>query len=164
MVGIMKSRKKNYDNERTQLQMADLLIDVVPVVMQVLREEMRHGRGDKLTVPQFRVLAGIGRGITQNKILADKLGVSEAAISRMIDVLFLEKLINKGINKNDRRLAELSLTAEGRKLFNHIKSDARERLKGKMNLIKENDINLIITGLESLKNNINKLSLADVKE
>ena len=160
----MITKKKSLDNGKTHLQMADLLMDVIPKMMQVLRSEMRYGRGDRLTVPQFRVLANINRGITQNKILADKLGVSAAAISRMVDVLVIEKLVIKGINKDDRRHAKLSLSIEGKKLFDHIKNDARYRLKGKINSININEINLIIAGLESLQKNMSELQNLKEKE
>jgi DNA-binding MarR family transcriptional regulator len=145
-----------------EYQFADLVMDLIPKVMQVLREDMRHGRGERLTVPQFRVLAAIGRGIDQNKLLADRFGVSEPAMSRMLDALVLDGLINKGINKLDRRHSKISLTAEGEKLYNFIKNDARKRMQNKVSNIDTLELKIIINGLLSLQKNLTEIQ--DISE
>ncbi|MDO9181817.1 MAG: MarR family transcriptional regulator [Bacteriovorax sp.] len=137
--------------------LADLMMDVMPKAMQSIREEMRQGRGDRVTIPQFRVLAAVNRGICHNKELGERLGVSEAAISKMIDFLVKEGLIKKGINKNDRRQSLLSLTNEGQKLFNFIKNDARSRLKIKLEALSVEDVDSVIYGLKILEKNLSAL-------
>ena len=133
-------------------------MDVMPKAMQSLREEMRQGRGDRLTVPQFRVLAGVNRGVASNKELCELLGVSEAAISRMVDHLVQDGLLKKSLHRTDRRQSVLALTDEGSGMFNYIKSDARDRLKQKLNALDDESLGLVIKGLEILKENINILS------
>ena len=133
------------------------MMDVMPKAMQVIREEMRKGRGERLTVPQFRVLAAVNRGISQNKELGERLGVSEAAISRMIDSLVNDGLIKKIINKDDRRQKVLTLSAEGQKLYNFIKSDARSRLKDKLEALTNEDVESVIIGLQILQKNLTVL-------
>ena len=129
-------------------------MDVVPKTMQSIREEMRKGRGDQLTVPQFRLLAAVNRGVCHNKVLGEGLGVSEAAISRMVDSLVKEGLMKKGINKSDRRQSILSLSSEGQKLYNFIKSSARTRLKNKLESLSDKDVELAILGLKILQNHL----------
>lgn len=133
-------------------------MDVIPKAMQSIREEMRHGRGDRLTVPQFRVLAAVNRGITHNKEIGDALGVSEAAISRMIDFLVQDGLIKKTTSKIDRRQSFLCLTIEGAKLYNSIKTKARNRIKNKLDKISSEDQQMAIKGLEILQSNLSILS------
>lgn len=130
------------------------MMDVVPKAMQSIREEMRQGRGDKLTVAQFRVLAAVNRGLCHNKEIGDLLGVSEAAISRMIDVLVQEALIKKVMSKKDKRQTVLSLTSEGQKLYSFIKSDARTKLKVKLDSISSEDLAKVVLGLEILQQHI----------
>lgn len=130
------------------------MMEVMPKAMQSLREEMRKGRGDRLTVPQFRVLAAVNRGLCHNKEIGDLLGVSEAAISRMIDKLEQDGMIKKGINKKDRRLTVLSLTKEGQKFYNFVKTDARGRLKSKLDALSDQDADALIKGLEILQKNL----------
>lgn len=133
------------------------MMEVMPKAMQSIREEMRKGRGERLTVPQFRVLAAINRGICHNKELGDQLGVSEAAISRMVDSLVQEGLIKKGINKIDRRLTVLTLTSEGQRLYNFIKTDARSRLQIKLEVLSSEDVEAVIHGLKILQKNLSVL-------
>lgn len=129
----------------------------MPKAMQSIREEMRQGRGDRLTVPQFRVLAAVNRGLCSNKEIGDLLGVSEAAISRMIDVLVQDGLLKKAVNKIDRRQSVLSLTSEGNKLYSFIKTDARNRLKNKLDALSGEDVDTVIKGLEILQENLTLL-------
>lgn len=126
----------------------------MPKIMQSLREEMRRGRGDHLTVAQFRTLAAINRGLSSNKEIGDLLGVSEAAISRMLDYLVVQGLIKKSTSKTDRRQKSLSLTNEGQKLFTHIRSDARTRLSLRLTELSESDAKAVIQGLEILQKNL----------
>ena len=130
------------------------MLDVMPKAMQVIREEMRQGRGDRLTVPQFRVLANVNRGFCHNKIIGERLGVSEAAISRMVDLLVQDGLIKKTVSKVDRRQSVLSLTAEGSTLYNNIRGDARNRMKQKLENFPSNELETMIEGLEFLKKNL----------
>lgn len=130
------------------------MMDVIPKAMQSIREEMRKGRTERLTVPQFRVLAAVDRGLCHNKEIGDLLGVSEAAISRMIDVLEQDGLVKKEISKSDRRIRFLSLTSDGQKFFHHIKADAKTRLKTKLSILSKEEAEIVIKGLEILHNNL----------
>ncbi len=139
--------------------LADLMMEVMPKAMQSIREEMRKGRGDRLTVPQFRLLAAVNRGICFNKDLGESLGVSEAASSRMIDFLVQDGLIKKGNHKSDRRLTVVTLTSEGLKLYNFIKSDARSRLKHKLDVLPQEDLESAIIGLKILLKNLGAIEI-----
>ncbi|MGZ3789159.1 MAG: MarR family winged helix-turn-helix transcriptional regulator [Bacteriovorax sp.] len=144
-------------NQKKNAYLADIMMDVIPKAMQSIREEMRKGRGDQLTVTQFRVLAAVNRGLAHNKEICDILGVSEAAISRMTDILVKEGLLKKGVNKMDKRLTVLSLSAAGAKLYNMIRTDAKKRLKIKLEALTEEDCEAVIKGLEILQVNLSLL-------
>lgn len=138
------------------MYLAELLIDVFPKVMQSVRHEMRAERGE-LTITQFRMLANVRQGVCNNKILGEKLGVSEAAVSRMLDLLVQENLIAKKIDEEDRRNKVLTLTASGKKLYEKITQSARERMSVKLQALEENDRETVIRGLEVLQKNLNIL-------
>lgn len=137
--------------------LAELMMDVIPKAIQSIREEMRKGRGERLTVPQFRVLASVNKGFSHNKEIGDRLGVSEAAISRMVDFLVKDGLIKKSINKSDRRQTLLALTTEGQKLYNVSKTEARNRLKIKLEVLSDEDLESVINGLKILQKNLSVL-------
>lgn len=144
-------------NTKNNSQLAELMMDVMPKVMQSIRVKMRHGRGDRLTVPQFRVLAAIKRGINHNKDLSEHLGVSEAAISRMLEYLVKNDLVQKEVSKLDRRQSVLSLSNEGEKLQSSIKAEARNNLKNKLEVLSVLEIESVINGLKILRDNLSLL-------
>lgn len=126
-------------------------MDVLPKTMQTLREEMRSSRGNELTVPQFRVLAAINRGMGFNKQIGELLGVSEAAISRMIDGLVKDGYIQKTVSLKDRRKSVLSLSAYGRKFFKSAKNNTRLHLIEKLEHLNSSDVQIILNGLVALE-------------
>jgi DNA-binding MarR family transcriptional regulator len=126
-------------------------MEVTPKLMQTIREEMRHGRGDNLTIPQFRVLAAVNRGLIHNKEICELLGVSEAAISRMIDGLVKDGFLKKKTNELDKRQTLLSLTSSGKKYFKNVKLDARNKLKEKWKTLTEEELLMVINCLEIFK-------------
>lgn len=137
----------------TEQYLAELIINVVPKTMQSIRQDMRKERGE-LTITQFRMLANVKHGVCNNKELGERLGVSEAAVSRMIDLLVQEKLIKKIVNKDDRRNKVLSLTTNGKKLFEQITASARGRLAIRLETMDKKDREAVIFGLEVLQKNL----------
>jgi len=135
-------------------KISELMIDVIPKVMQSIRVEMRECRGDKLSVPQFRLLAAINQGIIKNKELGERLGVSEAAISRMLDLLSNEGLIKKGTSKIDRRQSVITLTKDGQKLFKTIKEDATDKMAQKLNSLDSADLEALLKALILLQSKL----------
>lgn len=146
------------NNKSINSILAELIMDVIPKAMQSIREEMRKGRTERLTVSQYRLLAAVDRGLCHNKEIGELLGVSEAAISRMIDVLLQYGFVKKEISKTDRRIRYLSLTNDGKKFFNLIKTDAKTRLKTKLSVLSSEETETVIKGLEILQRNLPLLS------
>ncbi len=98
-------------------ELASRFLDVIPLAMQALRTEMRQTRGTDLTVPQFRMLAHLWCEPASNRKLADNLGISVAASSRMVDWLIKHELAEKAQDETDRRQVVVQLTPAGRKTF-----------------------------------------------
>jgi DNA-binding MarR family transcriptional regulator len=134
-----------------QQELAELMLDILPKAMQSIREEMRAGRGDHLTVPQFRLLAAIKRDISQVRDLGQHLGVSEAAISRMAEQLCQDKLVLKVQSRSDRREKKLKLTAKGESLYRTIRESARQRLMDKVEDLANEEKIMAMQGLEIIK-------------
>lgn len=94
------------------------LLTAVPSVMRFIRQQMRLHRQAELTVPQFRTLIFLSHhdGITLSK-LAEHLGLSTPAVSRMVETLVKRGLTLRKGGTDDRRRIQLSLTAKGKKVF-----------------------------------------------
>ena len=98
-----------------EAQCAAALIDVVPLIMRAIREEMRKHRATDLSVPQFRVLMFLNRRqeATLSQV-AEHLGVTLPSASRMVDGLADRGLLTRRISPSDRRYVALAVTGRGR--------------------------------------------------
>ena len=116
----------------TSAALAALYMDVVPKAMREFRKEMRSSRSVGLTVPQFRILALLAEGHGGNRELAENVGVSVAAMSRMVDWLSKHHLVERLKDKTDRRKVQVQLTNEGRGHFAEFRKEASQRLEKRM--------------------------------
>ena len=99
----------------SEVQCAAVLIDVVPLIMRAIREEMRRHRAADLSVPQFRVLMFLNRRqeATLSQV-AEHLGVTLPSASRIVGGLADRKLLTRRISPSDRRYVALAVTGRGR--------------------------------------------------
>jgi DNA-binding MarR family transcriptional regulator len=94
------------------------IIDVVPLVMRVIRSEMRAQRGPDITVPQFRSLRFISRcpDVTLSDV-AIYIGLTLPSMSKMIDGLVNRGLITRNPSSIDRRCIVLTVTKRGNEIL-----------------------------------------------
>lgn len=94
---------------------ARALLRAVPLVMCVIRDEMRARRAPRMSVPQFRALLYVGRhgGASLSDVAAHQ-GVALPSMSRLVDGLVARRLIARRGDARDRRRVTLRLTAPGR--------------------------------------------------
>lgn len=107
---------------------ATLYLDVIPRAMKILRAEMRKEAKHYLSVPQFRILANVNRGMKTINEISTHQGVSQPAMSKMIEILVQKGLLLRESNPQDRRCCVLKMTSEGKSLFNKIRKNAHKNL------------------------------------
>jgi DNA-binding MarR family transcriptional regulator len=90
------------------------LLEVVPVIMQDIRSEMRRRRPLDLTVPQFRTLAFVNRneGASLWEV-AHHIGLTPPSTSRLVDNLIARGLMAREDHPADRRRVRLTVTDHG---------------------------------------------------
>jgi len=89
------------------------LLDTVPLVMRVIRVQMRRHRSG-LTVPQFRTLCHVSSADgTSLSAAAEFVGLSLPAMSRLVDGLVAMGLLRRRLSDDDRRHVSLSVTRAG---------------------------------------------------
>ncbi len=116
------------NSPEAEVDCAALLMEVVPSVMRVVRAEMRRHRAG-LTVPQFRALAFVQRSERPSlSELADFLGLTLSAVSRMVDGLVQRGYVIRSESATDRRFLVLQLTPAGGELVAEAQAQTRERL------------------------------------
>jgi len=110
-------------------RIAQQVIEAVPLVMRVIRDQMRRHRGLEVSVPQFRVLAFLRRteGASLSEI-ADHIGLTPPTTCRMIDALVGRGLVERRGHPGDRRRLSLCLTSAGRKVHDTAMKAAQSYL------------------------------------
>src|SRR5258708_7167182 len=109
------------------------VLDMVPLVMRVLRAEMRSHRGPELTVPHFRVLAYLGNneGASLSEV-AEYVGLRLPSMSTLVDGLVTRGLVSRVPSATDRRRVALCLTSRGRATRNAARRATQARLVKKL--------------------------------
>jgi len=105
------------------------ILDATPAVIRFIRSQMRSHRGPDLFVPQFRALAFLSRNQGASlSALADFLGLSAPATSRLVDGLVKKRLVTRKIPAGNRRQLALSISARGRTVWRAAREATRRRL------------------------------------
>ena len=103
------------------------MLTVAPRVVRAIRQLLRDHRFSDLSVPQLRALSMLSFSPQASlSTLADYVGTSLPAASRMVDGLVSRKLVVRKTCCDDRRQVELALTPRGAGLF-RISRQATQR-------------------------------------
>jgi len=91
------------------------VLDAVPIVMRVIRRELRKYGAREISVPQYRALGFVYRneGASLSE-LADHVGLTLSTMSTLVDGLAAQGLVNRREDPEDRRRMTLTLTEFGR--------------------------------------------------
>jgi DNA-binding MarR family transcriptional regulator len=109
------------------------IVEVVPRAMRLLREEMRAGAGEELSVAQFRVLAFLGRTPDARlSAVARFIGVADATASVTVDRLVRRGLVARAGDPEERRCVNLALTAQGTGLVERARARTRDRVAARL--------------------------------
>ena len=92
------------------------LIDVVSLVTQAFWAELRRS-GETIEISQWSTLKRISRSPCTMSELARYKGVGLPTISKSIDMLVRRGLVERWVDKADRRQTLVRLTPAGRKLL-----------------------------------------------
>jgi len=120
--------------------------------MRLLREEMRKGAGVGLSVPQFRVLAFLGRtpGASLSAV-AEFIGIADATASSMVDRLVRRRLVTRSGNPAERRRVMLTLTEGGRALLELARDHTRARVAEWLSSLRSSELGEMANGLALLE-------------
>jgi DNA-binding MarR family transcriptional regulator len=159
---MLEAAKRRKIRKTAAPAVADLFLEVVPGAMKHLRRMGRGFENSALTIPQFRILACLGcEWAATNKSLAESIGVSVAATSRMVDLLVKRGLVERLQGTKDRREIELRLSPKGLQEFETVRVFIRKRLTQNLELVPEEELLKAAEGLEVLKEMLHLLHRAN---
>jgi DNA-binding MarR family transcriptional regulator len=130
---------------------AQQILELVPRAMRLLRAEMRQAAGPGLSVPQFRVLAYLGRdpGASLSAV-AQHVGVASATASAMVERLVQRRLVSRSGDPAERRRVRLALTAQGAALLDRSRAHARTRVEERLQVLTPAGLAELAAGLARL--------------
>ena len=128
------------------------VLDVVPLVMRVLRAEMRAHRGPELSVPHFRVLAYVGRNENASlSEVAEHVGLRLPSMSTLVDGLVTRGLVSRSASVKDRRRVALCLTPLGRSTWGAARRATQSRLSKQLAGLSPEQLATVAGAMESLR-------------
>jgi len=127
-------------------------MEAVPVVMRVIRAEMRLRGGRFATVPQLRALGLVHRrpGASLTDVAAH-LGVTPATTSVLVDRLVRRGLLRRDTHPEERRRISLSLTPAGDRHLRAARTATRQRLAEVLEALPASDRTTISAGVSLLR-------------
>ena len=128
------------------------MLTIVPLVMRIIRGEMRSGRPADLSVPQFRTMAFLRRheGASLSDV-AGHLGLTLPTLSKMIDGLVKREFVMRESAPDDRRRVTLVLTRQGQAAFDAARRETRVRLAEKLKAFSPSERKEIVRALKLLR-------------
>jgi len=127
------------------------LLAGVHVLMGFIRQEMRHNRRAGLSVPHFRALIFLSHaGDASVSAMAEHLGLSLPAASRLADTLVRRGLISRQSQVGDRRRVLLSLTARGRAVIEAAQAATEKALAARFEAVPRRELNHMLMAMQAL--------------
>ncbi|MDB5322602.1 MAG: putative MarR family transcriptional regulator [Phycisphaerales bacterium] len=138
-------------NSAPSFDCASDLVDTVPLVMRVIRQHLRRHRSG-LTVPQFRSLWFISTAAGHSlSAVADFIGLSLPAMSRLMDGLVDQKLVHRKTCNADRRHVRLSLTPSGEATLGEARELARAHIAESLSRLTERERSTVGAAMKILR-------------
>lgn len=136
---IAKSNNMKADKETCARE----ILETVPAVMRFIRTQIRQS-GKGVTLPQFRTLTFINR--TPDAPLsaaAEHLGLSNPAMSRLVDGLVRSGLVKRSAASTNRRQLALSITPKGREMLECVRGAVRSQLADSMDGLAKEELEAV---------------------
>jgi len=128
------------------------ILDVVPSVMRAIRAEMRSYHTATLEVPQFRALRYINHNPgTSLQEVAHHLGLTAPTVSKMVDGLVSNRLVQRELSPADRRKITLNLTSQGKEIFEQAHQAALNRLAEALVKLSPHESETVMQALQLLQ-------------
>ena len=104
-----------------------------------------------ITSAQFHTIRQIHSGIDSVSELAGCMHVSKPNISRLVDELVQEGIVDRSRDETDRRNIKLALTKNGEKLIQDLQDRYREILTEQFSILNDEELSSMILAFRSME-------------
>jgi DNA-binding MarR family transcriptional regulator len=128
------------------------VLEVVPLIMRALVNEIRRHRGPDLSVPQLRTLAflNLHEGACLSEV-AEHIGLTLPSMSKMVDGLVARTFVLRHTDTTDRRRVTLALTEGGRGALQAARETTQAFLAGRLAALPEPQLVAIVKAMGVLR-------------
>ncbi len=116
------------------------ILTTIPNAMSFLSQTIKDCAEGDIGVTQFRILSNIDSGIKRVKDIAEINGVSQPAISKMVELMVSRALISRKRDDSDRRSTVLNMTLKGREVFQGVENRAADKVLERLNRMQESEV------------------------
>jgi long-chain acyl-CoA synthetase len=102
-----------------------------------------------LTLSQYRVLGILADGREAASVLAEKLAVSRASVTGVVDGLVARGLVTRDHDASDRRRIGVEVTGEGRRLLAIADEEVDQRLRAIVARLEDDAAAIAVEGLQA---------------
>lgn len=115
-------------------------------------------QNDNISFPQFKMLHMLHRcGAKKVSELADRQGLTSAAITGLTDRLLVEGYVERTRTEQDRRVVMISITEKGRELVEKLNESQKETVQQIFSDLSDEDIDHLKRIYTVLLGNLEKL-------
>ncbi|MEW5957650.1 MAG: MarR family transcriptional regulator [Chloroflexota bacterium] len=133
-------------------EVAQEVLEIVPLIMRVIRTEMRRNRTPDLSVPQFRALAYLQHHPDASlSAIAEHIGLTLPSMSKLIDGLVGRGLVIREIAPADRRRVRLALSEPGQAMFHSVRTATLAYLAQRLATLSPDERNTVILAMQVLR-------------
>jgi DNA-binding MarR family transcriptional regulator len=148
----MKQCRIAHNGRASAASCAQHVLEVVPAVMRVIRQEMRRKTAAEMSVVQFRALAlSDYRGGASVSELAEHIGLTMPSASKLIDGLVRRGYLRRRPDSTDRRKSILVATARGARAVELARRTTAKHLSGLLEAVPPEQLGAIEDAMSALR-------------
>lgn len=139
-------------------ELVEKLIYLVPTLEKRVIKSLDIGLKSNVSPLQYRALFILNdEGILSMSELSKKMFVSKQQVTMVIDKLIKLELVERILNKDDRRIINVKISDNGIKAIISFKDEIMKGIKPRLSLLSEEDFNKFLVSLNCIYNITEKL-------
>lgn len=104
--------------------------------------------------PRLRVLSALGGGAQRTGVLARDLGLTSHAVTKLVDALVSDGLLERRPDPTDRRASLVALTDRGREACDRLQPDHAAAAASAFDVLTEEERNVLVTLIDKVTRHI----------
>ncbi|MEQ6376085.1 MarR family transcriptional regulator [Bacillaceae bacterium S4-13-56] len=123
-------------------EIADLLLDILPLLRNKLISPSEAVKDTKLNPTQFFILLSLNdHGKRPTTELGKKLSILKSNVSPLINGLLEQGYVERSYSEKDRRVIYIDITQKGRDFVKDRKQKMQEKVRNELTFLEEDDRN-----------------------